>query len=304
MPVNPQVAHHGVRYSKKEATMLRHAITGNGGIRLNVVEAGNPAGQPILFIHGWSQSRLSWAKQFDSELAERFRLVVMDLRGHGDSDKPVTGYAESHVWGDDVKAVLDQLSLNGALLVGWSYGGLVINDYVRVHGQDRLAGLCYVGAATDLGVETAYKFLGATWNGLLPTRADSVAGTVFSEDAEEITSAMRMFLRGCFAQRLPPDEEMMLLGFNLLCPSRVRAALFSRSLQNDEVLAKLRLPVLVVHGDADEVVNIETGQHIASTVRDASMSVFAGAGHGPFWEQSERFNAELAEFVSSLGLST
>jgi pimeloyl-ACP methyl ester carboxylesterase len=284
---------------EKEAIMLRHAIAGNGGVRLNVVEAGNSTGRPILFIHGWSQSSLSWTKQFDAALAERFRLVAMDLRGHGDSDKPADGYGESEVWADDVQAALDQLSLNGAILVGWSYGGLVINDYVRIHGQERLAGLCYVGAATDLGVETAYKFLGATWNGLLPTRSDSVAGTVFSEDDEEIADAMRMFLRGCFAEPLPPDEEMMMLGLNLQCPSRVRAALFSRRLQNDDVLAQLRLPVLVVHGDADEVVSIETGQHISSTVKHASMSVFSGAGHGPFWEQSERFNAELAELASS-----
>jgi len=281
--------------------MIRHAITGNGGVRLNVVEGGNPAGKPLLFIHGWSQSSLSWAKQFDSPLSDQLRLFAMDLRGHGDSDKPETGYDESQVWADDVKAVFDQLSLNGVILVGWSYGGLVINDYVRLHGQERLAGLCYVGAATDLGVETNYKFLGATWNGLLPARSDSVDGTVFSENAEDITRTMRMFVRGCFAEQLPPEEEMMMLGFNLQCPSRVRAALFSRSLQNDDVLVQLRLPVLVVHGDADEVVNIDTGHHISATVKEASMSVFSGVGHGPFWEQSERFNAELAEFASSLG---
>jgi non-heme chloroperoxidase len=145
-----------------------------------------------------------------------------------------------------------------------------------------------------------YKFLGASWNGLLPTRQDSVAGTVFSENAEDVAKAMRMFLRGCFAKPLPLDEEMMMLGFNLQCPSRVRAALFNRTVENDDLLTQLTLPVLVVQGDADEVVNIETGRHILSTVKGASMSVYNGAAHAPFWEQPERFNAELAEFVSSL----
>ncbi len=280
--------------------MKRHAITGHGRVRLNVVEAGNHTGRPILFIHGWSQSNLSWAKQFASPLAERFRLVALDLRGHGDSDKPADGYGDSQAWAGDIGAVLDHLSLNGAVLAGWSYAGLIMNDYVRLYGQQRLAGLCYIDAATDLGVDMPYKFLGASWNGLLPTRQDSVAGTVFSENAEEVAKAMRMFLRGCFANPLPLDEEMMMLGFNLQCPSRVRAGLFNRTAENDDLLTQLTLPVLVVHGDADEVVNIETGRHISSTVKGASMSVYSGAAHAPFWEQPERFNAELADFVSSL----
>lgn len=278
--------------------MQSHTVTVNGGVRLNVLESGNPAGRPILFIHGWSQSSLSWSKQLDSDLKERFRLVAVDLRGHGDSDKPADGYGNSESWAKDIATIIDELSLHGATLVGWSYGGLVINDYIRVEGQSHVSGLCYVGAATDLGVETPYKFLGSAWNGLLPTRSDSVAGTVFSSGDEDIARVMRLFLKGCFARGLEPEEEAMMLGFNLKCPSRVRAALFGRTLRNDDILKQLRLPVLVVHGDGDEVVNLETGRHIASTVVGSSMSVFEGAGHGSFWEHPERFNSELAAFAS------
>lgn len=280
--------------------MKRHSISGVGGIRLNVIEAGNIGVRPMLFVHGWSQGSLSWAKQFDSPLAERFRLVALDLRGHGDSDKPEDGYTNSQTWADDIQAVIDQLSLDRPVLVGWSYGGLIMNDYVRLYGEERIAALVYVAAATDLGIETPYEFLGATWNGLLPTRPNSVAGTVFSEDTEEIAKAMRMFVRGCFAKPLPIEEEVMMLGLNLQCPSRVRAALFSRTLQNDDVLAQLKIPVFVTHGKADEVIRIETGRHIASKVKRATMSEYEAAGHALFWEQPERFNAELAEFAASV----
>ncbi len=280
--------------------MKAHTIKGNNGVRLNVLDGGNSTGPSILFVHGWSQSHLCWSKQLASPLAERFRLIAMDIRGHGDSDKPFDGYDDPRNWAEDVQAVLEARSVDKAVLVGWSYGGLIMNDYLRHFGEGRLAGLCYVSAATDLGIETPYEFLGNSWNGLLPSDQGSVAGTVFSENADEATSAMRAFVRGCFLRSLPLQEEMMMLGANLLCPSRVRLALFSRVLENDDILAQITVPVLVSHGEADEVVKVHTGHHIASTARDAAISVYPGVGHAPFWEEPLRFNEELADFVSSV----
>src|SRR5690348_1088417 len=65
-----------------------HMIAGGGGCQLHVIETGNANGQPILFIHGFSQNALSWSAQFNSGLRRRCRLVAMDLRGHGASDRP------------------------------------------------------------------------------------------------------------------------------------------------------------------------------------------------------------------------
>ncbi len=280
--------------------MTHHTVTGGGGVRLHVVETGNPSGQAILFIHGWSQSHLVWSRQLNSPLSERFRLVSLDNRGHGDSDKPPDAYGDSQLWADDIQAVIDSLSLNKPVLSGWSYGGLSINDYLRHHGQDRLGGINYVGAATDLGIETPYTFLGTAWNGLLPGEDGALAGTVFSESAEEAAAAMRTFLHGCFAKPLPIDEELHLLGLNLLCPPRVRLALLSRMLENDDVLAQVQIPALISHGTADLVVDIDTGRHIASQVKASKLSAYDGIGHALFWEDAERFNTELAEFASSL----
>ena len=280
--------------------MQYHNIVGGAGVQLHAVETGNPDGQAILFIHGWSQSHLSWSRQFNSPLSERFRLVAMDLRGHGDSDKPRDAYGASEQWADDVQAVINVLDLERPILSGWSYGGLVINDYVRHHGQERLGGIHYVAAATDLGIQTSYKFLGAAWADLLPGQDGSVSGTVFSEDVVEAAAAMRTFVRRCFSAPLPIEEETTMLGFNLMCPPHVRLGLFGRSLQNDAVLEMIRLPVLISHGTADEVIDIQTARHVASHVPQANVSVYDGVGHAPFWEDADRFNRELAEFASAL----
>ena len=64
-------------------------ILGGGGLKLHAREWGNPEGFPLLFIHGWSQNHLCWARQYDSALADEFRLVAYDLRGHGMSEAPL-----------------------------------------------------------------------------------------------------------------------------------------------------------------------------------------------------------------------
>ena len=69
--------------------MKSHYVAGGGGTRLHLVETGNPKGHPILFIHGFSQCGLCWSRQLDSDLAQDHRLVAMDMRGHGLSDKPL-----------------------------------------------------------------------------------------------------------------------------------------------------------------------------------------------------------------------
>ncbi len=100
--------------------MKSHDIIGGGGTKLHIVEAGNPQGRPILFIHGFSQCCLTWRRQMDSDLANDYRLVAVDMRGHGLSEKPRDAYADSKLWADDVDAVLRSLRLEHAILSGWS----------------------------------------------------------------------------------------------------------------------------------------------------------------------------------------
>src|SRR6202166_3532760 len=119
------------------------------GLTISAQEWGNPAGPEILFIHGFSQSHLSWMRQVEGDLAKEFRIVTYDLRGHGNSDKPLdpARYRDSKAWGDEVQAVIDTAGLKRPVLVGWSYAGRVISDYVATHGGSGISGIDFVDAS-------------------------------------------------------------------------------------------------------------------------------------------------------------
>lgn len=133
--------------------MKSHSIAGGGGLMLHVREWGNPGARPILFIHGWSQSHLCWSKQFGSPLADEFHLVAMDIRGHGQSEAPLDppSYTNGALWADDVARVIEDLKLTRPVLVGWSYGGLIICDYLRRYGDGAVGSINFVGAAVGIG---------------------------------------------------------------------------------------------------------------------------------------------------------
>src|SRR5258708_39150177 len=126
--------------------MKTYTVTRGGGLKLHVQETGKPDGKPVLFIHGFSQCRLAWNKQLHSDLADDFRLVALDIRGHGLSEAPRDAYSDAKLWADDVHAVIIALGLAHAVLSGWSYGGIIMSDYVQHHGEDYIAGTHWVGA--------------------------------------------------------------------------------------------------------------------------------------------------------------
>src|SRR5687768_8852669 len=149
--------------------METYTVTGGHGVKLGVNATGNPRGKSILFIHGLSQCSLAWSKQMQSALTAEFRLVAMDIRGHGSSDKPRDAYGDSRLWAEDVNAVIGALSLDRPILCGWSYAGVMISDYVRYYGEDNIAGTVWVGAISRLGnplVETG--LVGAGFLACLP----------------------------------------------------------------------------------------------------------------------------------------
>src|SRR5713226_7759543 len=148
--------------------MKNHKIAGGGGVQLHVVETGNPKGRPIVFIHGASQCWLQWSRQINSSLAEDHRIVALDMRGHGLSDKSRDAYNDSKVWADDINAVIQALELDHPVLSGWSYGPLVFLDYIRHYGEGRVGGLQFIGAVTKLGSQEAMSVLTPEFLGVVP----------------------------------------------------------------------------------------------------------------------------------------
>jgi non-heme chloroperoxidase len=271
--------------------MQIHEIEGGGGLRLHVREWGQADGPPILLIHGWSQNHLCWAKQYESALANEFRLVAYDLRGHGMSEKPLEAehYTDSQLWADDVAAIIDRLRLDRPVLVGWSYGGFIICDYVRAHGQDGIGAANFVGGAVSLGPTAFGTLIGP---GFLDHFVDATA-----DDLPTNIRAMRAFLRACVAKPLAADELETALAWNIAVPARIRANLAAREIDSDDVLRGLKLPLLVSHGRAETVVLPAMAEHVLAICPTAQASWYEGVGHAPHIEAPERFNRELAELT-------
>ena len=279
------------RDEHRTGRMKVHTVKGGGGLRLHVREWGSADGTPILFIHGWSQNHLCWAKQYDSPLADEFRLIAYDLRGHGMSEAPLQPehYTEDSLWGDDVAAIITELHLDRPVLVGWSYGSFVICDYIRAYGQDRIAAIDFVEGAVKLG-EAAFGTL------IGPGFLDHFVGAT-ADDLPTNIQAMRSFVRTCIVKPVAADDVETAVCWNIVVPASIRANLASRTIDDDDVLRALEVPLLVTQGRADSVVLPAMAEHVLATCPTATASWYEGVGHVPHLEEPERFNSELAELT-------
>jgi non-heme chloroperoxidase len=275
----------------ERAPTATYEVRGGGGLRLHVREWGNADGPPILFMHGISLNHLCWRHQYDSALADEFRLVAYDLRGHGMSEAPLEPehYTDGRLWADDVAVIIDRLGLDRPVLVGWSYGGFIACDYVRAYGQDRIAAIDFVGSSAKLGQAAFGTMIGP---GFLDHFADATA-----DDLPSNIRAMRGLVRAFSAKPLPPDDFETLLCSSMAVPARIRANLGGREIDGDDVLRALAVPLLVSHGRADTVVLPAAAEHILANCPTAEASWYDGVGHAPHLEQPDRFNRELADLT-------
>lgn len=269
--------------------MQQRAVVSADGLTLAAYEAGNARGPEILFIHGFSQCALCWENQFnDPALSRRFRLTAFDIRGHGASEKPsdAARYAEDRTFADDVNAVMDAFDLKRPVLVGWSYAGRIIEDYLETYGTGRLAGINYVCART------------ASWPEFRGPGTRFLEDMVKADLATDI-AATRNFVRACFAKEPARDVIEQAIAYNMRMPAEIRRAQLSRAPSDGAILATIDVPVLVTQGAEDTLVLRGLGEWTAAQIPGARLSLYDGIGHTPFVEDSARFNGELADFVSA-----
>jgi len=262
------------------------AVTTPDGLTISAQEWGNPNGLGIVFIHGFSQSNLSWMRQTNSDLAREFHIVTYDLRGHGNSDKPLDAarYHDGKAWADEVQSVIDAAGLKRPVLVGWSYAGRVISDYVTNRGANGISGIDFV----DASIKFIPEFVGDNLKNL---------PLMVSEDMLTNITATRTFLHGCFSKQPSADDFETMLAFNMMVPPKVRAGLSGRPLDATAVMSELTIPVLVTQGAEDRNAKVDTAKYTASVIPGAKLSIYDGIGHSPFYEDAPRFNRELAAFV-------
>jgi non-heme chloroperoxidase len=267
--------------------MKQILVTARDGTELAVQEWGNPSGLEVLLVHGFNQSHLSWARQVsDPVLLEACRFIAFDLRGHGASGKPerAEAYSDSTLWAADVTAVIDATALKRPVVVGWSYAGRVVGDFLRHGGAERIAGVNFTGAV----LKNERAFMG-------PGRANYP--DMSSDDLATSIAGTQRFARACFEVRPLREDFELILAFNMMVPPRVRKFLLENRSDPADVLPKLDLPVLLTHGEKDQIILAEMSRFAAGIIPGAKLSVYPTCGHAPFYEDALRFNRELLAFV-------
>ena len=275
-------------------------VAGGGNTPLNVVEAGSKVGKEILFIHGVSQSYLSWRAQLASDQLQGFRMVAFDLRGHGNSAKPWTSkdYDQSALWADDVAAVIASKKLEKPVVVAWSYGGIVLMDYIRRYGSADIAAINLVantGALIDR-IEDPKSSDATIMSQMIANQVRQQ-----SPDIEENLASVRFSVPLLTGTNLGEAWRQETLMVTMMTPSYVRRALAGRKIDNKDLAGSLSdIPILLSYGGKDGSVTDPMVEKFRSISRQTITSKYDNIGHSPFAEDSERFNKELLEFANSV----
>jgi non-heme chloroperoxidase len=255
-------------------------------VRLYAQDLGS--GTPVVLVAGFGLDHQVWDRQV-RVLAERHRVICVDQRGHGRSDKPLGGYDVERL-ALDLRAALDQLGVGECALVGWSFGAQVAFK-VAADDPARVSRLVLVGSnAVRAGRSAAFPF------GLEPEKL--MAPLVAAEKRDRL-SARRETIAAGFAS--PPGEDTMrwLLDRSLRMPSWAATQCYASMLYTDlmDLLPKITMPVLQVVGLADPVHSAKGARWLNERLPDARLVEIAGCGHYPMVEAPDEFDAALLDFL-------
>lgn len=254
------------------------------------------AGQPILLVHGFLCSSKFWQENVP-ELANEFRVVTIDLRGHGNSAKTLTGQTIRQ-YARDVREVIEHLGLQDVVLVAWSLGGPVVLSYYQQFDADsRLKALGLIDTSP-------FPFSPADWNchGLRNYSYDGLNATCAGYAADPRKFAVA-FTNKMFKQK-PSDADMdWVVAEMMKTPPWIAVAVYSDFVMSDlaKVLPAVKLPVIFFAGNSGVFPSgIAMGEALARLAPHSTFVPFEDAGHMLFYEQPHKFNAALAAFIKAL----
>lgn len=252
-------------------------------------------GQPILLVHGWLCSSRFWQKNAP-ELAKAFRVVTLDLRGHGNSSKTLTGHTVAQ-YARDVREIMEHLGLEETVLVGWSLAGAVVLSYYEQYGRDsRLKALGLVDC-------TPFPFNPADWNShaLKNFNYDAMNAT-FADLTADPRKFATAFTNRIFKQKASEADMDWVVAEMLKTPPWIAEAVYSDFLMSDHAksLPAVEVPIIVFAANSGVFCNgIAMGRAIASQAPHGKFIPFEDAGHMLFYEQPQKFNAALADFAKA-----
>ena len=259
------------------------------GIRMHFRDGGN--GKPLLFIPGLAATLDSWNYQV-LDLQDRFRCICVDMRGHGDSDKPCSDYSYNEMC-RDIRALLVALDLRDVTIVGWSMGAGVGLKYIADFNEDgRIARLAMVGPATPR---------------LLATETESFG--MSAEMAQATSEWMRLALpetMAAFAGANFYRTDMQasvdwFLSLWLKMPAYVGYRYFNTLISEDlrDKLQHVNVPTLICHGRHDQVAPPGWSEYMSTRIPKCRLIWFENSGHALMMEEPDVLSQELAKFVGN-----
>jgi non-heme chloroperoxidase len=257
-------------------------VTLGTGPTLSYAEQGDRSGPALVLLPGPTDSWWSYQPVLD-RLPPSMRTIAVSQRGHGDSEKPATGYRVED-FAADVVALLDALRIERAVLAAHS-GSCLAARRVAIDVPDRVAGLVLEASAFTL-----------VGNAELTALVESVVAGL--EDPIDPEFA-RAFVVDTSSDQVGPEMLDQLERELLKVPARVWRETLGGLLQYDDSreLGRIAAPVLLIWGDADGVIGREMQEQLVQRMPSAHLVVYPGVGHTPRWEDPARFAADVSAFV-------
>ncbi|CAI0752376.1 alpha/beta fold hydrolase [Serratia ficaria] len=273
-------------------------VTTRDGVDIFYKDWGPKNGKVIFFHHGWPLSSDDWDAQMLFFVNKGFRVVAHDRRGHGRSSQVWDGHDMDH-YADDVAAVVKHLGVQGAMHVGHSTGGGEVVRYIARHGEDKVSRAVLISAVPPLMVKT-------------DSNPQGTPKSVFDDFQAQLAANRAQFyydvpagpFYGYNRPGANPSEAVVWNWWRQGMMGGAKAhydgiVAFSQT-DFTEDLKNISIPVLVIHGDDDQVVPYhDSGLLSAKLVKNGKLNTYPGAPHGIPTTHADQVNADLLAFVNS-----
>lgn len=249
-------------------------------------ESFGQGGPTLVFLHPWSTNHYIWAFQVN-EFARDHRVLVVDHRGHGQSDKPVNGYGIGEM-AADVVAILDDAKVDRAVLVGNSIGGMIAMQ-TALDAPNRVQGLLILSSGTNIGADTPPEVGEAMQKDWRAVFSGLMAAGVSAKSKAERPEIMS-FMEGCFRNETNFTEAVFWA--SAADPSGV----FSWNISDR--LKDIKAPTQIIAGEEDGATPVVLNQFLADNIPGAKIKLYKDVGHFCQLEKPPSFNADLREFIA------
>jgi pimeloyl-ACP methyl ester carboxylesterase len=261
------------------------------GVPLYYDEQGE--GETIVLVHGWTCDSEYWWQQNVNALAEDHHVVTYDLRGHGLSGKTDDGHSLSG-YAEDLEFLADSLDLEDITVIGWSMGVAVLLTYLQEFGDGRVRAIGLIDQTPKFYSEDDWEF--ALMGEFSEEGLAELVGGLEVNRPETAKSIIQAF----FAE--PRSEERLaeMYARTTLTPTSVATAMLNDMVPRDfrEVLPEIPVPTLLLYGEHSAVFPGPLGEWMHEQIPDSELVTFAESGHTPQWEEPEKFNEAVADFVA------